>query len=69
MGATVSLSHWTGPDPKADHQYSLSDYDTSDKARIPAYTDRILWKGNNVSLRAVYRIISQRLTCSFSMIA
>lgn len=34
------------PTYRYDIGYDL--YDTSDKARIPAWTDRILWKGNNL---------------------
>lgn len=31
------------------HYHASPDYDTSEKARVPAYTDRVLWRGSSVS--------------------
>jgi hypothetical protein len=50
---TVFVGFQEGPlifDPTYKYDNNSLNYDTSEKQRVPAYTDRILFKGNNVTL-------------------
>ena len=50
--------------PTYKYDAGTSVYDTSEKARTPSWTDRVLWRPKHGSVQALAYTCSQRITCS-----